>query len=91
MENRIQGYVIAGDLSKQGKTVWKVRVNQPGSIFHKRKIIVASIHGDITLARGLNVSFILGSVNDSQGRPVLRAVDVNIVKVDVDSISLQLA
>lgn len=76
MSDRHRGYVSGSRIAPGGHTVWLVRVRGPTSPLHREPYIVASIRGDITLARGLNVDFALGTVDDPQGQPVPRAVDV---------------
>jgi hypothetical protein len=72
---RISGFVIARD-GTTDKPVWKVRVKQPGHALDGQKLIVASAHDDIALAKGLNVNFLIGTVDNQQNASALRAVDV---------------
>jgi hypothetical protein len=76
-QKRHKGFVVAVD-EVSGRPVWKVRVKDPTSSYHGEKLVVASIHGSVQLARGLNVHFLIGTVDDEQGKNVLRAVDVRI-------------
>jgi hypothetical protein len=39
---------------------------------------VASVNGALELARGLNVNFAIGTIDDSTGNKALRAVDVRL-------------
>lgn len=71
---RISGYVLGHDMI-QGEKVWKVRVKQDGHELYGKKFIVASTHNDITLAQGMNVSFVLGSFQE-KGKNIEKAVDV---------------
>ena len=77
MENqRYRGFVVGFDTTSEGRTVWKVRVKDPASLYHEQKLVVASVRGGLTLARGLNVNFAIGTIDDPSGEKVLRAVDV---------------
>jgi len=76
MNTRYCGYVVGSRLSPQGHFVWTVRVKHPGSPHDERKLVVASVQGEIALARGLNVNFVVGTVDDRSGDKVPRAVDV---------------
>ncbi|MCA9363647.1 hypothetical protein KC727_00270 [Candidatus Kaiserbacteria bacterium] len=58
--------------------VWKVRVNDETNELHWRKFEVASVHGGIQLAKGLEVEFLLGSFR-KDGHPVQKAVDVALL------------
>lgn len=78
-QRRHKGFVIGDSKSAHGQTLWKVRVKDPSSPYHLVKLTVVSIHGGITLARGLNVDFAIGSIDDPSGKKVLRAVDVRLV------------
>lgn len=77
MEKRELGYVLGSDMGKHGR-VWKVRVNSPDSTYHGLKLIVASVRNSIELAVGLNVNFLVGEIDDEEGQPVPRAVDVQL-------------
>ena len=77
MENqRHKGFVSASDIGSEGRIVWKVRVKDPESPHDGQKITVASVRNGLELARGLNVHFAIGTIDDPSGRKVLRAVDV---------------
>ena len=80
MSDRLSGFVIAND-GTPDNPLWKVRVKDASSPYNGRKLTVASVHGDITLARGLNVSYLIGSV-DGQSGTELRAVDVRLEEVN---------
>lgn len=75
VQNRHTGFVVGRD-GWPGKLVWKVRVKDPQSCLNGQKFIVASIRNGIELAQGLNVNFLIGSLDGEQGEKVLRAVDV---------------
>ncbi len=77
-DTRHEGFVVGSDSSRGASTVWKVRVKDRSSPHDGKKLIVASIHGGIELARGLNVNFAIGTVDDSVGDQALRAVDVRL-------------
>jgi ribosomal protein L34 len=92
-QERVVGFVVGSDTS-QGREVWKVRVQKT-----KEKLVVASVHDNIALAPGLNVSFLIGIFKE-RGQDVRKAVDVRILsetqgelKMDIrpsdyDSVSL---
>ncbi len=73
---RTNGFVVGFDTPSKGRTVWKVRVKDPTSSHDGQKLIVASVRGGLELARGLNVHFAIGTIDDPAGAKVLRAVDV---------------
>jgi len=74
---RLKGYVVGCDARQtDGKSVCKVRVKDPSSPHDGQKYIVASVRNGLELAQGLNVNFVLGTIDDSSGTPVFRAVDV---------------
>ncbi len=58
--------------------VWKVRVNDKTNGLHWKKFEVASVHGGIQLAKGLEVEFLLGNFLKG-GYSVQKAVDVTIL------------
>ncbi|MGD0576526.1 MAG: hypothetical protein ABSA74_00415 [Candidatus Staskawiczbacteria bacterium] len=77
MSYRHKGFVAASDVSPtDGKTVWKVKVKDEASSYNGQKLVVASVRDGLELARGLNVHFAIGTVDDPSGKKVLRAVDV---------------
>jgi hypothetical protein len=71
---------MAEDNTPDGHIIWKVRVVDPSCYFDGQKLVVASAHGGITLARGLIVSFEIGFLNDAGGKRVARAVDVSLAQ-----------
>jgi len=76
--SRHSGFVIGSDTTPAGHEVWKVRVKEPAGPYDGRKLIVASVNGGVALAQGLNVTFVIGTMDGSSGSPELRAVDVRI-------------
>jgi len=70
-QERVVGYVVGSDIS-QGREVWKVK-SEDGNKFK-----VASVHGDIALAPGLNVSFMIGTFKEGE-QSVRKAVDVRLL------------
>lgn len=79
MRQRYKGYVVGSDASPdRSTTTWKVRVKDPACPQNGQKLVVASTHDGITLARGLNVTFVVGTVDDPGGHKMLRAVDVQL-------------
>ncbi|HSI21262.1 MAG TPA: hypothetical protein VLA04_06290 [Verrucomicrobiae bacterium] len=80
-QQRHTGFVI-GYTTHSGKPpVWKVRVKDETSPQNGAKLTVASIRDNIALSKGLNVNFLIGSVDDTSGQPDLRAVDVQLQPV----------
>lgn len=79
---RHKGFVVGSDNSLKGQNVWKVRVEDSTSSYNGQKLVVASVHGGLELARGLNVNFAIGTVNDKSSQEVLRAVDVCLETLD---------
>jgi hypothetical protein len=78
MSRRYRGFVVGSELSRDGRSVWSVRVKDPGSGYDGQKLVVASVHGGLELARGLNVNFVIGTLDDQSGSPALRAVDIRL-------------
>lgn len=78
MPERHKGYVVGSDEAPSGQLVWAVKVKDQQSLYNGQKLNVASTHKEITLARGLNVNFAIGTVDDREGNKVLRAVDVRL-------------
>lgn len=76
MQVRIIGYVVGAD-KVQGKTIWKVRIKDETNEFNGKKYVVASVHDNIYLAKGLEVTFFLGQFQED-GQVVQRAVDVQL-------------
>ena len=79
---RHNGFVVGADISRSKKSIWKVRVNDDTSPHNGKKMIVASIRGDIELAQGLNVHFEIGTLAGTGGEDQLRAVDVRLSAAD---------
>ena len=75
---RYRGYIVGSETRPGGRLVWKVRIKEAGNPHDGQKFTVASIHGGLELARGLNVTFVLGTVDDETGEKVMRAVDVRL-------------
>lgn len=78
MSERHKGYVVGRDNNPEGQSVWKVRVKDADSSYNNQKLIVASVHGQLELAQGLNVNFAIGTVDDKSGQQAPRAVDVRL-------------
>lgn len=77
MTQRLKGFVVGCDANQaRCKNICKVRVKDPSSSHDGQKLIVASVRDGLELAQGLNVNFVLGTIDDTSGTPVLRAVDV---------------
>lgn len=81
---RTKGFVVGFDTAPKGQSVWKVRVKDPTSPHDGQKLVVASVRGGLELARGLNVHFAIGTIDDPSGTKVLRAVDVCLETPDQD-------
>ena len=79
---RHTGFVLGRNASHE-KTVWKVRVKDPQSEHDGQKFVVASTHNGFELAQGLNVNFLIGSLDGEQGQKILRAVDVCLEEPEV--------
>ena len=75
MENRVKGYVLGKDLA-DGVPTWKVRVTDESSAFVGEKLFVASIHGDLELAQGLEVTFLIGVFNGRNREIYHKVLDV---------------
>lgn len=73
---RHAGFVIGSDTKDKGREVWKVRVKDQNSPYNGQKLIVASVQCGLELARGLNVHFAIGTIDNTSGGKSLRAVDV---------------
>lgn len=78
MPERHKGYVVGSDETPSGQLAWTVKVKDSESPYNGQKLNVASTHRELTLARGLNVNFAIGTVDDREGNKVLRAVDVRL-------------
>lgn len=72
------GYVASCSQKPDGNTVWKVKVKDINSPYNGQTLVVASVHDGMTLARGLNVHFAVGTVDDEMSQKALRAVDVRL-------------
>jgi len=75
VQKRHTGFVV-GQSAAREKPVWKVRVKDSQSEHDGQKFVVASTRGGFELAQGLNVNFLIGSLDGERGQKVLRAVDV---------------
>ena len=69
MQNRLRGHIINDECP------WRVRVCEPDSPYNQKVLSVASVKQGIQLGRGLNVTFVVGTV-DQKSRKVLKAVDL---------------
>lgn len=70
-QERVVGHVVGSDIS-QGREVWKVRSSEG------TKFKVASVYGNIALAPGVNVSFLVGSFKEGE-QTVRKALDVRLL------------
>lgn len=77
METRVKGFVV-GENQRGSSSYWVVRVNDQNSPFYGKKLDVLSTHDNITLGRGLDVNFIIGTTDGHSGEKVHKAVDVNV-------------
>jgi hypothetical protein len=84
---RHHGFVTGSDIGHKGHVVWKVRVKDPASPYDGQKLVVASVRGGLELARGLNVHFAIGTVDDQHGQKVPRAVDVNLESTESQTVN----
>lgn len=75
---RHAGYVASCRQKSGGISVWRVTVKDAGSPHNGQSFVVASVHDGIVLARGLNVDFVVGTVDDEKSQKVFRAVDVRL-------------
>jgi predicted molibdopterin-dependent oxidoreductase YjgC len=82
VQKRHAGFVVGRNASHE-KPVWKVRVKDPQSEYDGQKFVVASSRNGFELAQGLNVNFLVGSLDGEQGQKVLRAVDVCLEETKV--------
>ena len=64
--------------TEERKVVWRVRVKDRSSCHDGSSLIVASTHDGVSLAQGLNVNFIIGSMDNRNQKKEMRAVDVRI-------------
>jgi len=79
-QRRCKGYVSGKQECpyQPGNFYWKVRVKDPTCPQHGKWLVVASVHDDIALAKGLNVNFVIGWFDGASGKFVLKAIDVQI-------------
>jgi hypothetical protein len=77
---RIRGYVLGAD-QLQGVTVWKVRAKDENSEHNSKKFVVVSVHDNLYLAEGLEVTFVLGQFRD-KGQVVQKAIDIRLFTGD---------
>jgi len=75
MVKRHVGFVLGRNTLRE-RPVWKVRVKDHQSEYDGQKFTVASTQGGFELAQGLNVNFLIGSLDGERGQKILRAVDV---------------
>ena len=78
MLERLRGYVGELRNGPRGRTAPRVCVKDPASPLNGRWFTVASTHGGLELAKGLNVTFVIGTIDDENGQKVPRAVDVRL-------------
>ena len=79
-QHRCKGYV-SGQHETQTvpkSTYWKVRVKDPSCPYNGKWLVVASVRNDIALAKGLNVTFVIGSFDGGSETTIYKAVDVQI-------------
>lgn len=75
-KERHEGYVVGSKRVGESGIVWKVRVKDKDSPYDGQKLAVISTYKNFELAQGLNINFIIGTIDDPKGQKVLRAVDV---------------
>lgn len=76
MTQRHRGFVCGSNISSDQHMVWSVRVKDPESNHNGKRLVVASVHDGLELARGLNVHFAIGTIDGPKGEKIMRAVDV---------------
>lgn len=74
---RVKGFVVGENKGSSG-SYWTVRVKDSSSQYDGNKLNVLSVHNNISLGRGLNVNFIIGTIDGPNGVKVNKAVDVNV-------------
>jgi hypothetical protein len=74
-QERVKGYVLGKD-NADGIQTWKVRVTDESSPFVGEKLFVASVHGDVSLAQGLEVTFLIGAFAGRNKETYHKALDV---------------
>ena len=79
IQKRVTGFVVGSD-TKGDKVVHKVRVRDVSSKFDGKKCEVVSICDDITLSKGLDVSFFVATAQE-RGRSALKAVNVQLCTI----------
>lgn len=79
-DQRHLGHVCyASPVQEGGNQTVKVRVTDEKSSHKGKVFIVASVHGEMTLRKGLNVSFAIGTMDQEPGKPSVHvAVDVKL-------------
>jgi hypothetical protein len=75
---KYKGFVVGYDHVDEGAVIWKVRVKDRSCALDGVKLIVASTKNDVKLARGANVTFLIGSVDGLRGSKSPRAFDVEL-------------
>lgn len=71
---RVKGFVVGSD-DIAGTKTWKVRVNDKFCPLDGQKLIVGSVHDQIALDKGLEVTFLVGKFKGGDGE-YNKAVDV---------------
>jgi hypothetical protein len=74
-KGRVKGYVLGQDYA-EGIPTWKVRVTDESSPFVGDKLFVASVHDEIALANGLEVTFLIGAFTGRGKETYHKALDV---------------
>jgi hypothetical protein len=81
-QKRVKGYVTRFTTSSKGRLVCWVRVKDESSQHNGKELVSASIHENLELAQGLNVNFVIGTVDDQNNQKALRAVDICLEPAD---------
>ncbi len=74
---RHSGFVVGHTNTRHGG-YWTVRVKEEGNPQNGKKFDVMSIADEVKLASGLNVTFLIGTVDGPQGQKIEKAVDVQL-------------
>lgn len=74
-KGRVKGYLLGKD-SCEGVATWKIRVTDESSPFMGEKLFVASIHDDIQLAQGCEVTFLVAAFTGRNKETYYKALDV---------------
>jgi hypothetical protein len=74
-QGRVKGYVLGQDYA-EGLPTWKVRVTDETSPFVGDKLFVASVHGEVALAQGLEVTFLIGAFTGRSKETYHKVLDV---------------